>query len=508
MNFSKSSSPSPRLLCCLVLTLTFLALGVVPMMADPLSGAIFTTTSAGTTVNGNIYNLSTDVYLNGGPQNTQSAGLTDGVYYFQVTDPSGAVLLSTDPAVCRELTVSGGVVVGSTGPCPHPTGATNPNNGSTTVQLAPFDPTPNNGGEYKVYLIQINEATIGQDGITLSFSDSDAKTDNFKLRTPPCPASNPSCIPLPNPEITGFKWYDANTNGRFDNGEVVIPGWRIDDIFQALTFTTFTDGTGYYTIPVGNGETHTITEILPSSAWKATACIGNTSVNGSPSLQNQPGGANTVCNSTTSASVDTGTANNILGPDFGNVCVGAGGGLTIGYWSNNNGAAEWVGIPYQGTFPITSSSTGPYLVDLKGNFKDFSSNYSAFRTWLLNATATNMAYMLSAQNAGMWENVFGLTTGPNGTRTPASLSELIYTGPVAGNAPSGCTKLTPNAAGFAVLGDVMSASSCAVDKAPVTTKGSSTRSYQEWLKNALDGANNNTTFVQPGPDSCPFTTPY
>ena len=31
----------------------------------------------------------TDVYLNGGPQNTKSSGLSDGTYYFQVTDPGG-----------------------------------------------------------------------------------------------------------------------------------------------------------------------------------------------------------------------------------------------------------------------------------------------------------------------------------------------------------------------------------------------------------------------------------
>jgi len=161
--------------------------------------------------------------------------------------------------------------------------------------------------------------------------------------------------------------------------------------------------------------------------------------------------------------------------------------------------------------------TGPNLVNGAGNLQNFSStsNYSAFRTWLLSATATNMAHMLSAQNAGMWENVFGLTTGPNGTRTPVSLFALIYTGPVAGNAPNGCTKLTPNAGGFAAIGDVMSAASCAVKNAPNTTKSSPQRTYEQFLKNALDAANNNNnSFVQVPSDAntipaaCAFTTPY
>jgi hypothetical protein len=42
----------------------------------------------------------------------------------------------------------------------------------------------------------------------------------------------------------------------------------------------------------------------------------------------------------------------------------------------------------------------------------------------------------------------------------------------------------------------------------VMLSGNPQRSCQEYLKNALDNANNNKTFVQPGPGSCPFTSPY
>jgi hypothetical protein len=37
----------------------------------------------------------------------------------------------------------------------------------------------------------------------------------------------------------------------------------------------------------------------------------------------------------------------------------------------------------------------------------------------------------------------------------------------------------------------------------LTLSGSPYRSYQEALKNALDRANNNLSFVQSGPGSCP-----
>src|SRR5437879_11027534 len=87
--------------------------GVIGLAYAALNGAIFTTISDGTTVNANIYNFRTDVYLNGGPQNQSPKGLPDGYYFFQVTDPNGNVLLSTDAAVCRQLQVINGVVAGA-----------------------------------------------------------------------------------------------------------------------------------------------------------------------------------------------------------------------------------------------------------------------------------------------------------------------------------------------------------------------------------------------------------
>src|SRR5579864_2247237 len=123
---------------------------VSTVCAGTISGAVYTTNSAGTAVNWNIYATNTDVYISGGPQNMTSAGISpDGLYYFQVTDPSGKILLSTDPVTCREVTVSGGRIIGAAGGCPHVNGTFNPANGSTPVRLFPFSPSPNPGGEYK-----------------------------------------------------------------------------------------------------------------------------------------------------------------------------------------------------------------------------------------------------------------------------------------------------------------------------------------------------------------------
>jgi hypothetical protein len=159
-------------------------------IAAPVTGAIFTTIIDGTAVNHNIYGFKEDVYLNGGPQPNApctAAGLPDGDYHFQVTDPSGKVLLSNDPIENRKVKVSGGVFVGLGDPpvgthyvpqfnLPNvPYGQCN----GITVQLAPFNSTPNMGGEYKVWITKVSDYKPGYG--SFGFIPSKSKTDNFKV---------------------------------------------------------------------------------------------------------------------------------------------------------------------------------------------------------------------------------------------------------------------------------------------------------------------------------------
>ena len=85
--------------------------------ADPpqLSGALFTTDVTGVPVNLNHYAAKEHVYLNGGPginAPDDAAGLPAGIYSFQVTDPSGKTLLSSDPVACRQVEVGADGVFG------------------------------------------------------------------------------------------------------------------------------------------------------------------------------------------------------------------------------------------------------------------------------------------------------------------------------------------------------------------------------------------------------------
>ena len=175
-------------------------LGLASALAAPaalanVAGAIYTTLSNGSEVNFNIYAAKDDVYLNGGPgkgAGSNAPGLVpDGTYVFMVTDPSNQTLLSTDPAGCRLVTVSGGVITGLTEDpsydctTPHLPGSTGV---YATVQLMPYLDTPNNGGEYKAWItplasyacddLSIVDCTIGTHG----FIHSESKTDNFKVR--------------------------------------------------------------------------------------------------------------------------------------------------------------------------------------------------------------------------------------------------------------------------------------------------------------------------------------
>ena len=189
---------------CIALTVA----ACVPSFAGGpgLSGAIFTTLPDGSEVNFNIYSDKTLVYLDGGPPVGAPAGaaglpgpgstvfgtVISGVYIFQVTDPPGKNLLSTDAAQCREFSVdANGVITGAPGPCPHTTGTNQfTQAGATTVELFPFDDTPNNGGEYKVWVtpIEFFGCSLSATGSArncgvgkFGFTPADSKTDNYKV---------------------------------------------------------------------------------------------------------------------------------------------------------------------------------------------------------------------------------------------------------------------------------------------------------------------------------------
>lgn len=219
--------------------LTAFTIGASTSAHEP-SGAIFTTLADGSEVNLNQFPSKEAVYLDGGPgpgAPQGAAGLDDGTYVFQVTDPSGENLLSTDAAKCRQFVVEDGVItaVVVTG-CEHLTGDDVDHPPAKTVQLVPFKNTTNPGGEYKVWITRVEDfllgcQELGQPGATgldlvdcgkktgdnaHGFIPAHSKTDNFKVKDGPIR------------EIDAIFYDDANGDGTYDwYKEAQLPGLKM-----------------------------------------------------------------------------------------------------------------------------------------------------------------------------------------------------------------------------------------------------------------------------------------
>jgi len=238
-------------------------------IGGPLKGAIFTTLPFGQAVNANVqYNRKIEVYLDGGPRNPNSlaAGLNDGLYVFQITDPAGKNLLSQDPARCRVVQIKGGVIQGTvpanripnlgasndswgetgrnaTRAChvqstepdgaslagQHDTNVDSDGGGGFTVQMMPFLDTPNPGGVYKAWITPL-AVYVQKAGNTSALnaipapaggqktgnapdpgfknpSRQNVKTDNFKvLEKPPFIVVKKF---VDGAEVTTWKWVTA-----------------------------------------------------------------------------------------------------------------------------------------------------------------------------------------------------------------------------------------------------------------------------------------------------------
>ncbi len=290
-----------------------LLLLAVPVRAE-VPGATFALNRLGNHVEGNAFPRKDGVYFSGGPHGSCTAqGLSAGIWCFQVTDPAGTVLLTTDPIAQRSVRVAGGVIVeylGTTrasslvGPC-----------GALNVRLAPFAVTPYPIGEYKIWLTRIEDYDP-QGSNLFGFDPALSKSDNFRVNT-----QGPQTI------LRGHKFYDYDEDGVWNEAleplEVAIGGWRVelrrDGVLDGVTYT---DQDGWYQfIRDRDASTFEIREISPNG-------FVNDATPGATWLATTPrtGNAST-------------TAEYVAGPRFGNLryeltpLVGR----TPDFWAQNNG---------------------------------------------------------------------------------------------------------------------------------------------------------------------------
>jgi uncharacterized repeat protein (TIGR01451 family) len=250
--------------------------------------------------------------------------------------------------------------------------------------------------------------------------------------------------------ICGYKFYDANANGVWDDGEPPVAGFKIE-LYSGTTLlaTAFTAADGSYCLDGLDAGTYTVQEVLPPGGWMPTT---PTSIN------------------VTLLSGEIKENNN-----FGNLCLEPGhGGKTLGYWAN------------AGNSLIDSSDVGVLnalnLFRPNGwNYPPFSSDINTARSqiknYLLKADAKNMWWMLSAQLIATILNVrHGYLDG----------STLVCVNP-------------PTCSTFMTISDIINGAIGALgDNVP--------RATQEYWKNLLDKLNNNQLpFVSPEP--CPINYP-
>jgi hypothetical protein len=181
------------------------------------------------------------------------------------------------------------------------------------------------------------------------------------------------------------KFYDTNANGKKDTGEQYIYGWRFEVFSSSVQLEEYTPA-----ILDLAPDKYTVVESTPlEDNW-----INTTSTEFQVNLH----------------------ADQVRRVRFGNVCLGAGGGFTLGYWSNKNGQALLTDNDF-------AALTALHLRNEDGSDRDFTSgldtNKADLKSWLLGANAVNMSYMLSVQLAAMVLNV------NHGSLTEAHSSTLL-----------------------------------------------------------------------------------
>ena len=176
--FYVTSASIVLIMLLLSMTGTFLLASKAVLGLDSVTGAIWTSDPHGERVNGNLYTNARKVYLAGGPHKEGAAGLVDGIYYFQVTDPPGKTLLSTDNLWDRRFEVENGYISSIDGGT-HKWNIDTTRGYGIVVQLWPFSYTAKTGGVYKVWVTGVEHHS--PDEGCFGFLPALSKTDNFKV---------------------------------------------------------------------------------------------------------------------------------------------------------------------------------------------------------------------------------------------------------------------------------------------------------------------------------------
>jgi hypothetical protein len=262
---------------------------------------------------------------------------------------------------------------------------------------------------------------------------------------------------IPQGQVSGGKYYDANGNGQWDSGEAWLAGWKINyDSAQVVT-----DSQGKFSLTL-DPNTYLFQEVQGwndgVNGWFQT---GNT-VNQSKTTG---GATGALAGFKYTVVIPNNQPSTVTGLYFGNVCKWAPGGRTPGFWQNNNGQALI-------TADDLAALRALNLVNEDGSPFDPTTKEQV-AAWILSDAGQNMAYKLSSFVAAVTLNVRHGFTDPNVYANGQTVAYwLNYANTLLGQDP-----LTPP-------GDE-----------PM-------RSQQAAVKDILDKVANGASFVQPNGDKC------
>ena len=287
--------------------------------------------------------------------------------------------------------------------------------------------------------------------------NSESKTDNFKVQTEEC---TERCGPTQT-AIKVCKFFDLDTDGSRGPDEVGITPWLM----------TLLDSTGLVTLAEGQTDAVegcvTFGNLEPGTYFvqeqEPTGWVQTGPQDGDPLQPVNPVGV-----------VVTEDVTSLV--DFGNVCLGAGGGKTKGFWQGPNGQAVFT------TDDLTA------MVALPPGRRRRRLRPRGLRH-------------LQGLDQECQRGQHGLhAVGPAGGHAPQRAPRPGLGRSARVRAP---TWTESNAAGFISISQLVTLADAALAADGSTPDGDANRQEQEDLKDALDDANNNLIFVQSGPESCP-----
>jgi hypothetical protein len=370
-----------------------LALSIVSApAAAQVGGSAFVLDRYGAHMPGNTFERLDAVFFSAGRGVTCTGSpLADGDYYFQITDPAGTVLLSSDLLEDRRVRVTGGLLAqylgtkhlaSRKGPC-----------GSLYLRLLPFLPTPYPIHEYKVWLTRVQDYDPLLTNL-FGFDPALSKSDNFRV-LPGLPAQS---------ILRGHKYYDYDHNGVWNPQtnvlEVPIGGWRVE-LYRnnVLDGVTFTDQDGWYVfIRDRDSAQYQVREVAPGgfvndatpgAKWLATtARTGNVSA----------------------------TAEYVYGPEFGNVVyvLAPGAGRPVRSWCD---ADEGRPILLQCDFiwrvalntrnglanklrnPVSNDNPSASIFSLNLPPQSFNGAWANYRSWCEKTSHDHAGFLLSRELA-------------------------------------------------------------------------------------------------------------